>query len=47
MIYRLVAKIEHLGGKVSETKASLLREYKIALISAAVIGQIDVRKEVV
>jgi type I restriction enzyme S subunit len=46
MIYRLVAKIEQLGGKVSDTKASLLREYKIALISAAVTGKIDVRKEV-
>lgn len=46
MIYRLVAKIEHLGGKVGETKASLLREYKSALLTAAVTGKIDVRKEV-
>lgn len=45
MIYRLVEKLEHLGGKVSETKASLLREYKIALVTAAVTGKIDVRQE--
>jgi type I restriction enzyme S subunit len=44
MIYRLVERIEYLGGKVSETKASLLREYKIALVTAAVTGKIDVRE---
>ncbi len=45
-IDRLLKKVETLAGKLSETKASYLAEYRIALITAAVTGQLDVRKEV-
>ena len=44
MIDRLVEKIRYLVGEVSENKASLLREYRTALISAAVTGKINVRE---
>ena len=44
MIDGLLEKIRYLVGEVSESKASLLREYRTALISAAVTGKINVRE---
>ena len=45
-IDQLLSKVERLAGKIGDTTKSLLSEYRTALITAAVTGKIDVRKEV-
>lgn len=44
-IDKLVGMIARLAGEVSGTTVSLLREYRLAVIAAAVTGKIDVRQE--
>jgi type I restriction enzyme S subunit len=45
-IDQLLVKVERLAGKLGNTATSLLAEYRTALITAAITGKIDVRKEV-
>ena len=44
-IEQLISKVEILAGKINDTDSSLLKKYRTALITAAVTGKIDVRKE--